>query len=327
MTPAISRCLASLTTRGQYPAGIESRCFICLALTSGRPMASRKGTTPPKAAMTSENDCMHEPIHDVSLAVNTARIEKASTIRIIMADEDRDDIIQARAQRLRDYRLAAKIPSASAAARLFRIKDAGYRHHENGTRPIGDDDADFYAAKLSRPGLRITGKDIMYGPSDVASDPAEHGMIQVAVMGKVGAGGDIEPEYEQVPPDGLHQIELPIAVPEDIIAFEVEGDSMLPIYHDGDVILVRRETSRALESFYGVEAIVRTTDGHRYIKTIQYGKTRSVVNLQSFNAKMIEGVRLEWIGEIYLKIPADQVHRISKAAKTRSRGEQRGARK
>lgn len=230
-----------------------------------------------------------------------------------MRDDIERDLRVARAGRLRHYREAAGFKSASAAARAYRWVESTLRSHENGTRPIGDDDARRYAEKFSRPGRKISAQDIMYGPSDSSSDePTEAGVARVSVVGMVGAGGDVEPEYEQVPPEGLFQVELPFNVPDELIAFQVEGDSMLPKYEDGDVILVWRETQKPIESFYGREAIVRTTEGHRYIKTILYGKTRSVVNLQSFNAKLIEGVRLEWIGEIYSIIRGDQIQRIDR---------------
>lgn len=226
-----------------------------------------------------------------------------------MADDDRDEIIQARAQRLRAYREAAGFRFAAQAARQYRWVESTLRSHENGTRPIGDDDADEYASKLSRPGRKISGRDIMYGPAEVPADPSEQGIRRVPVVGRVGAGATVEPEFEQ---EGeLYEVELPYPVPEDLIAFQVEGESMMPRYDDGDVILVWREQRRSLESFYGQEAAVRTSDGRRYIKTILYGKSQAAVNLQSFNAKLIEGVRLEWIGEIYSTIRADQVHRAT----------------
>jgi repressor LexA len=43
----------------------------------------------------------------------------------------------------------------------------------------------------------------------------------VPIMGRVGAGAVIEPDYEQVPPDGIGEIELPFPIAEETVAFEV----------------------------------------------------------------------------------------------------------
>src|SRR6201995_974463 len=56
----------------------------------------------------------------------------------------------------------------------------------------------------------------------------------VPIMGRVGAGAVIEP-YEQVPQEGLGEVELPFSIGEETIAFEVAGDSMLPKYENGDI--------------------------------------------------------------------------------------------
>ncbi|UFZ04266.1 S24 family peptidase [Bradyrhizobium ontarionense] len=143
----------------------------------------------------------------------------------------------------------------------------------------------------------------------------------VPVMGRVGAGAVIEPEYEQVPAEGLGEVALPFPISEETVAFEVSGDSMLPKYENGDVIVVYRDQRHPLSSFYGEEAIVRLKTGERYLKTIERGKSSSLVNLKSFNAKPIMGVKLEWIGEIFVTLPRGQIQRMraKTAAKSRSR--------
>jgi repressor LexA len=133
---------------------------------------------------------------------------------------------------------------------------------------------------------------------------------RVPIMGRVGAGAVIEPDSEQVPPEGLGDIELPFPISAETIAFEVSGDSMEPKYESGDVIVVYRDQRHPLSSFYGEEAAVRLKTGERYLKTIERGKAPNVVNLKSFNAKPINGVKLEWIGEICLTLPKAQIERM-----------------
>ena len=146
----------------------------------------------------------------------------------------------------------------------------------------------------------------------------------VPIVGRVGAGAVIEPEFEQLPPEGLGEVELPFPIADETIAFEVAGDSMLPKYENGDVIVVYREQRHPLSNFYGEEAAVRLKTGERYLKTIERGKSSSVVNLTSFNAKPIIGVKLEWIGEICVTLPRAQIERLRAKAVARARKTQRG---
>lgn len=140
-----------------------------------------------------------------------------------------------------------------------------------------------------------------------ATREVEH---NVRVMGYIGAGAEIEPDFEQVPPEGLKQLSLPFPLPDGLIAFEVKGESMLPFYKDGHAVIVWEDQKRPLEYFYGEDAVVRTSAGRRYIKTIERGFNG--VNLRSFNAPLIEDVHLEWVGEIFAVMPRSQLKNLEK---------------
>jgi repressor LexA len=147
----------------------------------------------------------------------------------------------------------------------------------------------------------------------------------VPIMGRVGAGALIEPENEQIPPEGLGDVELPFPISGETIAFEVAGDSMLPKYENGDVIVVYRDQRHPITNFYGEEAVVRLKTGQRYLKTIERGKSANTVNLTSFNAKPINGVKVEWIGEICVTLPRGQIERMRAKAASRGRKGSKGS--
>ena len=197
---------------------------------------------------------------------------------------------------------------------------------ERGLKKTGKSKGGLAAAMGVRPGAvsEILADIRLIKASEIAPIMEYLELNSVPIMGRVGAGAIIEPEYEQVPPEGLGEVELPFPIDEEIIAFEVAGDSMLPKYENGDIILVYREQRHPLSNFYGEEAAVRLKSGERYLKTIERGKSPTLVNLTSFNAKPINGVKLDWIGEICVTLPRGQIERLRTKATARARKAAKG---
>ncbi|CAM1655481.1 helix-turn-helix domain-containing protein [Bartonella apis] len=139
------------------------------------------------------------------------------------------------------------------------------------------------------------------GKSEITRNTESLSKSYVPLMGYVGAGGKIEPDFGEMSPDGLGVVEIPFSMPADMVAFRVRGDLMLPVYREGHIIIVYRNQTKPLEAFYGEEAVVQTSDGRRFIKTIMRGAEG--VNLISWNARPMEGVKLKWIGEILAILP------------------------
>src|SRR5437868_3924672 len=82
-----------------------------------------------------------------------------------------------------------------------------------------------------------------------------------------------------------------------------------------DVAMIERGLGKPGKTKGGL-AQVRS---ERYLQTIERGKSASQVNLTSFNAKPITGVRLEWIGEICVTLPRGQIERLRSKAAGRAR--------
>jgi repressor LexA len=194
---------------------------------------------------------------------------------------------------------------------------------ERGLEKTGKSKGGLAAAMGVRPGAvsEILGGERLVKASEIVPIMEYLELNLAPIMGRVGAGAVIEPDYEQVPPEGLGDIALPFPIMEETVAFEIVGDSMLPKYQSGDVIVVYKDQRHPLSSFYGEEAVVRLKTGERYLKTIERGKSPSVVNLTSFNAKPIVGVKLEWVGEICISMPKGQLERLrAKSARPRKKG-------
>lgn len=165
---------------------------------------------------------------------------------------------------------------------------------------------------------------------DVLDDEADR--QRIPIMGRVGAGGSVEPEIEQVPEDGLEQIELPpsaiiaSSMVSDPIGFQVSGESMYPRYGDGDILIVERDQPWAIETMIGLHAVVVVYDDEgerkRYVKKIMPGTRTGFYTLVSLNVPSFEA-RIAWASPIRVIIPNIGLRRVTSAKR---RAAPRGAR-
>lgn len=194
------------------------------------------------------------------------------------------------------------------AARAYGWPVSTYLGHENGDRKPSRDAAKKYAEVY---GVRWEWLLENEGQPIAAN--------VVKVVGRIGAGGAIDPDFEQVPPEGLFEITVPVDIPKDAVAFEVSGDSMFPRYDDGDVVICWRQGINPREVI-GWEAAVQTVEGKRYLKRIVEGSTPKTFDLESYNALPIRSVKLDWVSRVDLVVRRGQWERIKKrtiAAKLR----------
>ena len=146
------------------------------------------------------------------------------------------------------------------------------------------------------PVLKTTASWLMEGTTEAPSSSS------LRIVGRIGAGAEILPEYEQLPPEGLFDLDVALPLSPDTIAFVVEGDSMWPRYNAGDVV-VCSDAEHDPAMITGREAAVRTGDGKRYLKTIRRGKEQDTFDLESHNAPPIRDVEIAWASPILMMLP------------------------
>jgi phage repressor protein C with HTH and peptisase S24 domain len=113
---------------------------------------------------------------------------------------------------------------------------------------------------------------------------------------QAGGGGFFEDAGFPVG-QGFDVIELPDGQAEGSYALKVQGDSMLPLYRDGDVLVVRPEATLRK----GDRVVVRTVGGEVMAKVLARRSTEEV-ELQSLNPehpnRRFAAREIEWVARI-----------------------------
>ncbi|MBK8455763.1 MAG: helix-turn-helix transcriptional regulator [Phyllobacteriaceae bacterium] len=96
---------------------------------------------------------------------------------------------------------------------------------------------------------------------------------------------------------GLDLVDLPVAASASAFAVKVSGDSMLPLYREGDVLVVERDATIRR----GDRVVVKTLDGEVMAKIMEK-RTAARIELRSLNLehpdRVIDSSRIEWIARI-----------------------------
>jgi len=116
----------------------------------------------------------------------------------------------------------------------------------------------------------------------------------IPIIGRVAAG-----EGWNAVNDRLGEIELRVEGGEPV-ALEVSGDSMKPVYRNGDLLIGAKCAGTTADNLIGLDCIVLTEDGDKYVKFLARGSVRGKFHLRSYNPaqKDVENVKLAWAAPI-----------------------------
>ena len=120
--------------------------------------------------------------------------------------------------------------------------------------------------------------------------------IPLLGMAEAGTGGYFD-DAGFPAGQGWDIVEFPVGASEGVYALEVSGDSMLPLYRDGDTLIVAPNAPVRR----GDRVVVRTKDGEVMAK-ILYRQTPRTIELHSLNPehsnRSFETKDVEWIARI-----------------------------
>jgi hypothetical protein len=156
---------------------------------------------------------------------------------------------------------------------------------------------------------RVVGVDVL-----ALVDRAQASQATIAIAGRVGAGARVPLVDAYEKGDGP-QVECPPGLScHGVVAVEIEGDSMEPVYSSGDLIFYSRHTHDNVPAeAIGHRCVVMDRSGHVWLKQLKQGREPGTFDLHSINAAVatMYGVRLEWAAPVRLHWPAELAVRVA----------------
>lgn len=209
------------------------------------------------------------------------------------AKSDRDPEVVARGDRLRRARVAAGYDQPAEAIQAHGFNENSYYLHENGRATFSFK----YAQTRYAPAYSVS-PEWLYSGRGPISHTADRG---VPILGRVAAGaeGDFADDYAMGAADDW----LEASPTDGRIALRVEGDSMIPLAHAGDVaVFGPRQDDPA--NMVNRRVMARLSDGRKLFKILRPGRRAGTFDLYSLNSAYdpIEDAKLEWV------LPLETLH-------------------
>lgn len=135
----------------------------------------------------------------------------------------------------------------------------------------------------------------------------------VAVVARVGAGARVAAIDDHMMGDGLYQVACPFGLnPRNVVAVEVEGESMFPAYSPGDVLFFTRQAYGVPSEVIGTRAVCVDESGDGWVKLLKAGSEPGLFNLISLNpaADNQHDVRLKWAATVELPLSSSLVEKL-----------------
>ncbi|MEQ3625952.1 MAG: S24 family peptidase [Celeribacter sp.] len=152
--------------------------------------------------------------------------------------------------------------------------------------------------------------------SEITKHPLPNRLVEpttIAIAGLVGAGAQVPLVDAYEKGDGP-QVEAPAGLPtHGVVAVEVEGDSMEPVYSAGDLLFYTRHTSDGVpDDVIGHRCVCEDEDGMAWVKQVKPGSEPGLFHLISINPGAITkwDVRLRWAARVRLHWPAEMARKV-----------------
>ncbi|WP_417245978.1 S24 family peptidase [Celeribacter sp.] len=137
----------------------------------------------------------------------------------------------------------------------------------------------------------------------------------IAVAGRVGAGATVELSDPYPKGDGLYHVACPPQIsPTNIVAVEVQGNSMEPAYEEGDILFYSRDALGVPADAIGKRCIVEDSEGRVWVKLLRRreGQPEGLFDLISFHADAppMYDVAVKWAAPVKMHLGRDLIQRV-----------------